>query len=185
MQFIELLFLILVAQCYFLKLLFDYLGNEQQQKEQPQPQPRGISSKVSFEEAVAAFKKEQSCMYSAYCWFDFTFKLVAHKRKTFWNGCVLFCWKISCWTFIVPIQNLYLVILASRPQTAASAFDENNLNAAQFIQVTESFMGEAPTMNVFRQLASFVREGYVETEEERMIRITKVFVWHVVKLMLV
>lgn len=71
---------------------------------------------------------------------------------------------------------LYSVILASRPQTAASAFDENNLNAAQFIQVTESFMGEAPTMNVFRQLASFVREGYVETEEERMIRITKVFV---------
>lgn len=80
---------------------------------------------------------------------------------------------------------LYSVALASRPQTAASAFDESNLNAAQFIQVTESFMGEAPTMNVFRQLASFVREGYVETEEERMVRITKVFVWLVVKLMLV
>ena len=62
----------------------------------------------------------------------------------------------------------------SRSQSQASAFDENTLNMSQFIQLTETFLGDEPHTDGFKQLVRWVREGYMETEEERANRLLKV-----------
>ena len=41
-------------------------------------------------------------------------------------------------------------------------------------QLTETFLGDIPDMKIFQHLVRYVREGYVETEEERMRRLLKV-----------
>ena len=71
----------------------------------------------------------------------------------------------------------YIVVLStrgSRSQSQASAFDENTLNMSQFIQLTETFLGDEPHSDGFKQLVRWVREGYMETEEERANRLRKV-----------
>lgn len=57
---------------------------------------------------------------------------------------------------------------------AASAFDENFLNQSQFIQLIEAFLGEEPTQEVIDTLVKYLKEGYVETEEEKFLRLQKV-----------
>ncbi|XP_071848550.1 EF-hand calcium-binding domain-containing protein 5-like isoform X3 [Apostichopus japonicus] len=56
---------------------------------------------------------------------------------------------------------------------AASAFDENFLNQSQFIQLIEAFLGEEPTQEVIDTLVKYLKEGYVETEEEKFLRLQK------------
>ena len=55
-----------------------------------------------------------------------------------------------------------------------SAFDENSLNVSQFVQLTENFLGNEPTKAAFNTLTQFIRNGYEETEEEKMERLMKV-----------
>ena len=64
----------------------------------------------------------------------------------------------------------------SRSQSQTSAFDENVLNVSQFTQVTESFLGSEPNTTVFGDLSTYIREGYVETEDERYKRMVKVYI---------
>ncbi|XP_064653167.1 EF-hand calcium-binding domain-containing protein 5-like isoform X2 [Lineus longissimus] len=61
----------------------------------------------------------------------------------------------------------------SRSQSQASAFDENSLNVSQFVQLTETFLGDYPTSQSFERLTGFIRDRYAETDEERMKRMTK------------
>ncbi|XP_077995490.1 EF-hand calcium-binding domain-containing protein 5-like [Glandiceps talaboti] len=56
---------------------------------------------------------------------------------------------------------------------AASAFDENFVNLSQFVQLTESFLGDEPPQDTFSILLDFIKAGYVETEEEKMTRLKK------------
>lgn len=60
---------------------------------------------------------------------------------------------------------------------AASAFDENFLNQSQFIQLVEVFLGEEPSQEVIDALVKYLKEGYVETEEEKFLRLQKVRIW--------
>ena len=63
----------------------------------------------------------------------------------------------------------------SRSQSQASAFDENTLNESQFVQLTETFLCDDPDYEeMFTKLVGFVKDGYMETEEERMKRLIKV-----------
>jgi hypothetical protein len=62
----------------------------------------------------------------------------------------------------------------TRSQSAASAYDEHSLTPSQFLLVTETFLGDLPDMAAFQLLVRFLRDGYVETEEERRARIIKV-----------
>jgi len=55
-----------------------------------------------------------------------------------------------------------------------SVFDESNLNVSQFVQLTETFLGEHPDEAAFTKLLLFLREGYEETEDEKMERLMKV-----------
>lgn len=55
----------------------------------------------------------------------------------------------------------------------ASAFDETTLNCSQFIQITETFLGDSADMDLFQQLIRYLKDGYVETEDERMSRLLK------------
>ncbi|XP_061198167.1 EF-hand calcium-binding domain-containing protein 5-like isoform X1 [Saccostrea echinata] len=54
-----------------------------------------------------------------------------------------------------------------------SAFDENSLNVSQFVTLTETFLGNEPTKEAFDMLTKYVKDGYEETEEEKMERLMK------------
>ncbi len=74
--------------------------------------------------------------------------------------------------------NFVFVVASARTsgtQSQASAFDEDSLNMPQFAQLVETFLGDAPTSDNFRGLVDWVREGYSETEEERLVRLIKVW----------
>ncbi|KAL8619155.1 hypothetical protein ACOMHN_019427 [Nucella lapillus] len=60
-----------------------------------------------------------------------------------------------------------------RSQSQMSAFDESNLNVSQFVQLTETFLGELPDGGVFGKLVTYLRGGYEETEDEKMERLMK------------
>ena len=62
----------------------------------------------------------------------------------------------------------------SRSQSQMSAFDESVLNVSQFVQLTETFMGHHPNELTFERLVAFLKDGYEETEEEKMERLLKV-----------
>ena len=62
----------------------------------------------------------------------------------------------------------------TRSKSQASTFDQDTLNESQFTQIAETFMGDYPNMEVFQHLVRYVRDGYVETEDERMGRLLKV-----------
>ncbi len=55
-----------------------------------------------------------------------------------------------------------------------SAFDETVLNVSQFVQLTETFLGHTPDDHTFDKLVVYLKEGYEETEEEKMERLVKV-----------
>ena len=44
----------------------------------------------------------------------------------------------------------------------------------QFVQLTETFLGDLPLRDIFESLVKYVHEGYDETEEEKMERLRKV-----------
>ncbi|CAH1801131.1 unnamed protein product [Owenia fusiformis] len=60
---------------------------------------------------------------------------------------------------------------STRSQSQASAFDESSLNTSQFVQLTETFLGDLPEMESFNKLVQYVRNGYVETDEEKLLRL--------------
>lgn len=62
---------------------------------------------------------------------------------------------------------------SARTQSQMSAFDESNLNVSQFVQLTETFLGEHASETGFNKLLAFIREGYEETEDEKMDRLMK------------
>ena len=62
----------------------------------------------------------------------------------------------------------------SRTHSQMSMFDENSLNVSQFVQLTETFLGDDPQVESFEDLMKFVKEEYQETEEEKMERLVKV-----------
>lgn len=75
--------------------------------------------------------------------------------------------------------NLYLPLgvtlgNGSRSLSQASAFDENTLNVSQFVQITETFLGDGPEKDDFGSLIRYVKSGYEETEDEKMNRMLKV-----------
>ena len=53
-------------------------------------------------------------------------------------------------------------------------FDENLLNCSQFVQLVESFLGMSTPEEVVQQVIKYLGEGYVETEEEKYLRLQKV-----------
>lgn len=62
----------------------------------------------------------------------------------------------------------------SRSHSQMSMFDENSVNVSQFVQMTETFLGDEPTVNSFDNLMKFIKTQYQETEEEKMERLLKV-----------
>ncbi|XP_013406765.1 EF-hand calcium-binding domain-containing protein 5 isoform X1 [Lingula anatina] len=61
----------------------------------------------------------------------------------------------------------------------ASAFDETSLNVSQFVNLIETFLGDEPGMEAFNSLVRYVRDGYMETEEEKRERLLKAHREHV------
>ncbi|XP_033627840.1 EF-hand calcium-binding domain-containing protein 5-like isoform X1 [Asterias rubens] len=56
---------------------------------------------------------------------------------------------------------------------ATSMFDENLLNCSQFVQLVESFLGMSTPEEVVQHVIKYLGEGYVETEEEKYLRLQK------------
>lgn len=72
--------------------------------------------------------------------------------------------------------------ITSCGQSQASAFDECSLNVSQFVQLTETFLNERPPKDLFELLTKYLKEQYVETEEEKLKRLVKVGRGHFSKL---
>ena len=62
----------------------------------------------------------------------------------------------------------------SRTHSQMSMFDESSVNVSQFVQLTETFLGDEPAVDNFEDLMKFIKEEYQETEEEKMERLVKV-----------
>ena len=62
----------------------------------------------------------------------------------------------------------------SRSQSQMSMFDENSLNVSQFVQLTETFLGDEPVVDHFHTLMKYIKTEYQETEDEKMERLVKV-----------
>uniref|UniRef100_A0A8C5PZV0 EF-hand calcium binding domain 5 n=1 Tax=Leptobrachium leishanense TaxID=445787 RepID=A0A8C5PZV0_9ANUR len=60
------------------------------------------------------------------------------------------------------------------PSHVASAFNSSKLNLPQFVQLLETFLGDAAPLSVVDKLSTFIQKEYVETEEEKMLLISKV-----------
>ncbi|XP_067682679.1 EF-hand calcium-binding domain-containing protein 5-like [Haliotis asinina] len=58
-------------------------------------------------------------------------------------------------------------------QSQMSAFDEHTLNVSQFVHLTETFIGDRPKRALFETLLRYIKEGYEETEEEKLERLLK------------
>lgn len=61
----------------------------------------------------------------------------------------------------------------SRSHSQMSVFDESVLNVSQFVQLTETYLGHHPEEDTFEKLVTYLKEGYEETEEEKMERLVK------------
>lgn len=55
-----------------------------------------------------------------------------------------------------------------------SAFDHRALDLPQFLQLLDTFLGEAAPDYVVQSLVGYLRVGYRETEQERLMRLEKV-----------
>lgn len=92
------------------------------------------------------------------------------------------CYKNVCFSFLSPpgcdrLFDYLPIALETRgtgSQSQMSAFDENTVNMYQFVQMTETFVGDNPALEVFQALCRYMRGGYVETEEEKLTRLTRV-----------
>eukprot|EP00794_Sanderia_malayensis_P014064 gene14064-15530_t len=64
-------------------------------------------------------------------------------------------------------------VKTSRGQSVAtgSIFDPTTLNQVQFMAMLEKFLGEDPSRQAVEALVAYIRAGYIETEEERKIRL--------------
>ncbi|KAM9370632.1 EF-hand calcium-binding domain-containing protein 5 [Phaethornis superciliosus] len=69
--------------------------------------------------------------------------------------------------FMAEIQNR----LAS---CTRSAFDESCLSLPRFVQLMETFVGEDISLPTLKKLTAFIKEGYKQTEEEKMEQLEKV-----------
>ncbi|KAK0054151.1 EF-hand calcium-binding domain-containing protein 5 [Biomphalaria pfeifferi] len=60
-----------------------------------------------------------------------------------------------------------------RSQSQLSAFDENTLNISQFVLLVETLLGHDPSKDIFERLVKHIRDGYSDTEQEKMDRLVK------------
>ncbi|KAM9117991.1 EF-hand calcium-binding domain-containing protein 5 isoform 2-T3 [Pangshura tecta] len=58
--------------------------------------------------------------------------------------------------------------------TAMSTFDKTCLNLPQFVQLMETFVGDDSSLPTVKKLVAFVKEGYEQTEEEKIKQLEKV-----------
>lgn len=115
------------------------------------------------------------------------------EKTTFWSDHGFFCLLIfTCWTLKTPTaSNLYctgcnlpsllldlrmnmIEIQARGPPSTISSFDKESLNPPQFVQLMETFAGEETTLPNVKRLVEFVKEGYVQTEKEKIRQMERV-----------
>lgn len=73
------------------------------------------------------------------------------------------------------LYNIMSDINTRGPSRIPSAFNGKALNLPQFVQLMETFVGDAPLAAV-EKVTSFIQKEYVETEEERIALLAKVIV---------
>ena len=73
-----------------------------------------------------------------------------------------------------PMQSEQEADAPETPETPDSVFDPNRLTLEQFRTLIENFLGNEPSLVIFKQLAAFFRTAYFETEEERKTRLIEV-----------
>lgn len=79
--------------------------------------------------------------------------------------------------FLAFIHSSVLGTLAysSLSQSQLCVFSEYTLNGAQFVQLIDTFLNMSTDLTLFNQLLSYIKEGYVMAEDEKTLKIMKVF----------
>ncbi|XP_071994447.1 EF-hand calcium-binding domain-containing protein 5 [Engystomops pustulosus] len=72
------------------------------------------------------------------------------------------------------LRTIISDINSRAPSRIPSAFNDSALNLPQFVQLMETFVGEAAPLAAVEELTSFIQKEYVETEEERIALLAKV-----------
>ncbi|XP_060124303.1 EF-hand calcium-binding domain-containing protein 5 isoform X2 [Zootoca vivipara] len=65
-------------------------------------------------------------------------------------------------------------IQARGPPSTVSSFDKESLNPPQFVQLMETFVGEETNLSNVKRLVKFVKEGYVQTEKEKISQMERI-----------
>lgn len=72
---------------------------------------------------------------------------------------------VSC---LIDLHSIIRNIQSCKEVKGRTAFNGVSLNLLQFVQLLETFVGEDAPLSVSETLTSFFKEGYVETEQEKM-----------------
>ncbi|KAJ7309104.1 hypothetical protein JRQ81_008432 [Phrynocephalus forsythii] len=68
-----------------------------------------------------------------------------------------------------PDLRMNMIEMQARgPPSSTSAFEKDSLNLPQFVQLMETFVGEEAPLPSLKKLVRFVKEGYVQTEKEKI-----------------
>ncbi|KAG8590543.1 hypothetical protein GDO81_006791 [Engystomops pustulosus] len=81
---------------------------------------------------------------------------------------------LACDSGKVDLRTIISDINSRAPSRIPSAFNDSALNLPQFVQLMETFVGEAAPLAAVEELTSFIQKEYVETEEERIALLAKV-----------
>ncbi|KAI8782451.1 EF-hand calcium-binding domain-containing protein 5 [Biomphalaria glabrata] len=70
------------------------------------------------------------------------------------------------------VRNI-IISTNQRSQSQLSAFDENTLNISQFVLLVETLLGHDPSKDIFERIVKHIKDGYSDTEQEKMDRLVK------------
>ncbi|XP_061461320.1 EF-hand calcium-binding domain-containing protein 5 isoform X2 [Rhineura floridana] len=74
-----------------------------------------------------------------------------------------------------PDLRMNMIELQARgPPFSTSTFDKTSLNLPQFVQLMETFVGEETSLPNLKRLVAFVKEGYVQTEKEKITQLERI-----------
>ncbi|XP_014346068.2 EF-hand calcium-binding domain-containing protein 5 [Latimeria chalumnae] len=81
-------------------------------------------------------------------------------------------WSVAASRF-TDLRSIISDIQSRGNSRLTSAFDGNSLNLPQFVQLLDTFVGEGASPSTVENLIEYLQSGYMETEEEKIERLTK------------
>uniref|UniRef100_A0A670KEV1 EF-hand calcium binding domain 5 n=1 Tax=Podarcis muralis TaxID=64176 RepID=A0A670KEV1_PODMU len=113
------------------------------------------------------------CSAVKQCW---VYVLVSHglMDTLHFSTSNLYCTGCNLPSLLLDLRMNMIEIQARGPPSTISSFDKESLNPPQFVQLMETFVGEETTLPNVKRLVEFVKEGYVQTEKEKIRQMERI-----------